>query len=325
MNPKEFLLHECQNVRNTLRDVLRHDYAPGSSKEFYDEFNERLRFLESLLSPVDPRDVTSLDTFAEEVSLLSAIVHHIERSHAGEFPWSFTEHLQKIATPLCKENLVAPEGEPILRVYAEGGLYSYQINLENDLSVLNIGRRIFTIVFPRTLKHHVLLHAIFGHEIGHAAWTIPKHRAELRDKVLRPLRGSGRLTSTSQATLWLKDPTAPAPVEDLRNQYADPSYMEVDRNQLDSWFQEFMCDLFGLVTFGPSFLAAHQTLLLALDPTGYRWGPFHPPYVCRKSMLWHLLRVLEKPSFGKTLRLSLRLTMGQLRRAPGRTFSPLSR
>ena len=74
--------------------------------------------------------------------------------------------------------------------------------------------------------------------------------------------------------------------------YGDPSYTEIDRNQLDSWFQEFMCDLFGLVTFGGSFLAAHQTLLLALDPTGHRWGPYHPPYACRKAMLWHACRHL---------------------------------
>ena len=48
MNPKEFLLQECDNVRATLQDVLRHDYAAGSSEEFYNEFCERLAFLESL-------------------------------------------------------------------------------------------------------------------------------------------------------------------------------------------------------------------------------------------------------------------------------------
>jgi hypothetical protein len=293
MNSKEFLVQECENVRATLQDVLRHDYAGGSSEEFYNEFRERLTFLESLLQPVDPADVSALGTFVAEISLLSTIVHHMERSHSGEFPWPFTEYLRTLATPLCKEHLVENEGEPIIRVYAEGGLDSYQINLENDLSVLIVGRRIFTIVFPRTLRHHVLLHAIFGHEIGHAAWTIPKHRAELLNKVLGPLRASGRLTSTSQATNWLRDANAPQPIVELRNQYADEEFTEIRRNQLDSWFQEFMCDLFGLVTFGGSFLAAHRTLLLALDPTGHRWGPYHPPYICRKAMLWHACNHLK--------------------------------
>ena len=35
-----------------------------------------------------------------------------------------------LATPLCKEHLVDNEGEPIIRVYAEGGLDTYQINLK---------------------------------------------------------------------------------------------------------------------------------------------------------------------------------------------------
>ena len=301
MNPKEFLLQECENVRATLQDVLRHDYAAGSSEEFYNEFCERLAFLESLIQPADPSDVSALGTFADEISLLSTLVHHMERSHAGEFPWPFTEYLQDLATPLCTEHLAQNEGEPIIRVYAEGGLFSYQINLENDLSVLNVGRRIFTIVFPRTLRHHVLLHAIFGHEIGHAAWTIPKHRADLLDKVLGPLRGSGWLTSTSQATGWLRSADAPPPIVQLRDQYGDDSYTDIDRNQLDSWFQEFMCDLFGLVTFGGSFLAAHRTLLLALDPTGHRWGPYHPPYICRRAMLWRACKHLKWNEFPETI------------------------
>lgn len=301
MNPKEFLLQECENVRATLQDVLRHDYAAGSSEEFYNEFCERLGFLESLIQPADPGDVSALGTFAEEISLLSTLVHHMERSHAGEFPWPFTEYLQSLATPLCKEHLADNEGEPIIRVYAEGGLDTYQINLENDLSVLNIGRRIFTIVFPRTLRHHVLLHAIFGHEIGHAAWTIPQHKSDLRSNVIEPLRASGPLNSTSQATGWLRDLAAPAAIAELRDQYSD-EYSDIKRNQLDSWFQEFMCDLFGLVTFGGGFLAAHQTLLLALDPTGHRWGPYHPPYVCRKAMLWRACKHLGWPEFPTSIR-----------------------
>lgn len=303
MNPKEFLLHECRNVRSALREVLRHDYSAGSSKDFYTEFCERLDFLESLLKPVDPTDIRMLETFADEVSMLSMFVHQIERSHSGEFPWPFTEYLTELATPLCKENLTQNEGKPIIRVYAEGGLYSYKINLEADLSVLNVGRRIFTIVFPRTLKHHVLLHAIFGHEVGHAAWTIPKHNSDLRGKVLGPLRSAGPLTSTSQATHWLRNAEAPAEIEDLRKQYeAEPIYTDVDTTQLSYWFQEFMCDLFGLVTFGPSFIAAHKTLLLALDPTGHRWGPEHPPYISRRAMLWRACQHLGWNDYVKAVK-----------------------
>jgi hypothetical protein len=88
---------------------------------------------------------------------------------------------------------------------------------------------------------------------------------------------------------------------DLRNQY-DPSYSQIDHNKYELWFQEFMCDLFGFVTFGVSFLAAHQTLLLALDPTSYQWGPCHPPYACRKAMLWHACRHLNWDKFPATIK-----------------------
>lgn len=307
MNPKEFLLHECGNIRSTLREVLRHDYFGGSSKDFYNEFCDRLDLLESMLRPADPTDIPVLRTLAIEVSLLSMFVHNVERSHGGEFPWPFTEYLTDLATPLCKEHLSKNDGEnkkddePIIRVYADGGLDSYKINLESDLSVLDVGRRIFTIVFPRTLKHHVLLHAIFGHEIGHAAWTIPKHGAALRGKVLEPLRSAGPLNSTSQATHWLRCPAAPIQIDELRKAYGDDAYTEIDAVQLDFWFQEFMCDLFGLVTFGPSFLAAHKTLLLALDPTGHRWGPQHPPYVCRRAMLWRACEHFGWGEFAATI------------------------
>ena len=294
MNSKEFLLQECENVLAMLQDVLRHDYAAGSSEEFYSEFCNRLSRLKPILESAEPDDVSLLETLVGEVSLLSTVVHHMERSHAGEFPWPFTEYLQSLSAPLCKEHLDQNEGEPIIRVYAEGGLFSYKINLEDDLSALYGNRRIFTIVFPRTLRHHVLFHTIFGHEIGHAAWIIPKSKVDLQNAVLKPLRASGPLNSTSQATAWLRDAKAPDRIIELRNQLGDDSdaYTDIDRDQLDSWFQEFMCDLFGLVTFGGRFLAAHQTLLLALDPTGHRWGPGHPPYICRKAMLWRACKHL---------------------------------
>jgi hypothetical protein len=293
MDIKQFLLNECTNVRYTLREVLRHDYAAGSSEAFYKELSERLEFLRKLIEPADPSDTSALGTFAGELSLLSALVHQIERSHAGEFSWPFAESLVDLAVPICKERISSsPATEPIIRVYAEGGLDSYKINLESDLSQLYTGRRIFTIVFPRTLKHQVLLHSIFGHEIGHAAWTIPGQRAKLLKNVVKPLYERGPLSSTSTATAWLRDKKAPDPVEQFRKQYPDPYYTEIDRDQWESWFQEFMCDLFGMVSFGPSFLAAHKTLLSALDPTGYRWGPQHPPYACRKAMLWRACEYL---------------------------------
>src|SRR6266446_10099751 len=122
MNTKEFLLSECENVRNTLRDVLRHEYVVGTSEAFYKEFNDRLNSLRGMLEPVDLNDLPFLRTISRELSLLSTLVHQIERSRAGEFSWSFQEGLHSLAIPLCKEPVPLEESEPIIRVYAEGGL-----------------------------------------------------------------------------------------------------------------------------------------------------------------------------------------------------------
>src|SRR5208283_5035384 len=99
MKPKEFLLQECENVLAMLQDVLRHDYAAGSSEAFYNEFCNRLDKLKPILESADPNEVSLLETLAGEVSLLSTVVHHMERSHAGEFPWPFTEYLQSLSAP----------------------------------------------------------------------------------------------------------------------------------------------------------------------------------------------------------------------------------
>lgn len=50
------------------------------------------------------------------------------------------------------------------------------------------------------------------------------------------------------------------------------------------------------------FLAAHKTLLLALDPGGHRWGPDHPPYICRRAMLWHACQHLGWSRYAATIK-----------------------
>jgi len=49
--------------------------------------------------------------------------------------------------------------------------------------------------------------------------------------------------------------------------------------------EEILCDFIGLITFGPSFLAAESNLLYAMDPSGTGVGPRHPPVGCRINYL----------------------------------------
>jgi hypothetical protein len=64
----------------------------------------------------------------------------------------------------------------------------------------------------------------------------------------------------------------------------------------ESWLVELICDLFGLVLFGPAFLGAHRALLQAIrpNPLEMRFNlPTHPPYAIRHKMLSSALSILR--------------------------------
>src|SRR5206468_395429 len=73
-------------------------------------------------------------------------------------------------------------------------------------------KRILHIVFPRTNKYHVLLHAIFGHEIGHAAYAIPRLQSRLDKDVIAPLFADTPLADVASAEAWLTDAKRPKEV-----------------------------------------------------------------------------------------------------------------
>jgi hypothetical protein len=294
MTPKQFLLEECANIELALSELLRLDYLAGGAADFHRELTQRLETIRRLIGPIAPSDPDSVSLFSAELSRLSELVHRIERSHAGEFSWPFAEELRSLADPLCREDLRTPGQEPIIRILAEGGLTAYRIHLEDDLSRIPFDRRIFTIVFPRTLKHHVLSHAIFGHEIGHAAWSIPQLRSRLLGEVSQPMFLKGALSSITNSRHWLSKDDAPPEIKEVIEECGwKPD--DLDQDVLSSWHEELLCDLFGLLTFGPAFLAAHRALLSTLDPHGFWFGEYHPPYVTRRAMLRHACEHLGWP------------------------------
>jgi hypothetical protein len=62
------------------------------------------------------------------------------------------------------------------------------------------------------------------------------------------------------------------------------------------WIEEFICDLFGLLLFGPAFVAAHRALLHPTHRSPYTFVlryPTHPPYAARHKMLVRALKILQ--------------------------------
>lgn len=281
-SPKELLEQECENVRRLLNETLRFEYGSLETDEFYSECSSRLQLLCEQVGRVSEGDLKSLSAFSDALSHLSALITRIERSHLGEFSWPFANELQKLAVNVCRGTATDSSllKEPHFFISADGGLAAYRIHAEQR-TIDIIGRRIFNIVFPRSLKHHVLLHPILGHEIGHAAWSVPSIQHDLVNNVLRPLFEKSPLYRTADTVAWLQNTFGIATTE-----------QEIQR-PLASWAQEFLCDLYGLVLMGPSFVAAHQSLLLAVEPTAQGIGESHPPSACRFWMIREAARALK--------------------------------
>lgn len=284
MQPKTFIQEELKNVRAILGETLRHDFNDDRDR-FYEELDRRLSSLEREVSGTSDGEPATLESYSKLVSELSSCITLIERSHLGEFSWAFGHSFKTLAAKICQEQTLAAKfgsGEPrtpIFHLSADGGLASYKIVYDSE-TLLEFGKeRIFNVVFPRTLKPHVLLHPVLAHELGHAALSIPNHAIA---KARSPLQKSSSIATDSDLAVWLRN--------------FRPGLPEVLPSQRESYIQEFLCDLFGLVLMGPPFASALCALLGAKDPTGKGTTadiPTHPPFHARRAVLQQASRLLK--------------------------------
>lgn len=289
MSPKDSLLQECENLRSVLNETLRYKYGADGSRDFFEECEVRLAFIQAELERTDSTDAIGLETSCANLNQLSKLISRIERSSLGEYSWPFVEELKKIAVATCLENtLTNPNTPPKVHVLSDGGLDVYAIFPERKRPFVS-KKRILTIVFPRTLKHFVLFHSILGHEIGHAMWQGSKHQRELKtilsEELLTP---EGEFSDAARTAAWLYSDAAPAEVKRalcvLSSQIDENSFF-VRFASWDAWVEELLCDLIGILTFGPTFVAAHSRLLYTLNPSGIRFGPQHPPVGARVNLM----------------------------------------
>lgn len=296
MPARSFLLEECANVKRVLEETLRFEYGVGGSKDFYDECSTRLSFITSEIQAADERDFHSLAINHALLLELSRLISRIERSSLGQYSWPFVDELKKIAAAICaEETLDGSDAVPMVHVLSEGGLTAYAINPEQQRPSAG-KRRILTIIFPRTLKHAVLLHSILGHEIGHAIWRSSKHQATLRQALSNAFTASGgRFNSPAATITWLFDNSAPVDVKArlalLQRQGLQPANF-FNWASWDAWKEEILCDLIGILTFGPSFIAAECHLLYSVDLLGTNIGQAHPPVACRVNLFLTAAKIL---------------------------------
>jgi hypothetical protein len=288
----EFRLQECENVRDLLRNTLRYAYGSKSSQEVYNECLKRIQLIQDAFGILNDEDEDELQELSNQLSELSKLIGRVERSRIEEFSWPFALALQNLADKICAANKDPGSAKPLFFISADDELSSYQIETEQGRAGI-IDSPLFSIVFPRSLKHFVLLHPILGHELGHAANSATQHAALLQREVLDPLIKKSPLSDIVQFEKWLKSTS---------------SDMDLDQrtDAVWSWQEEFFCDLFGLLLMGPSYIGATISLLRPFKLNSI--SESHPPSATRFWMLEQAVRHLgwrQRYSGNKSLKKSV--------------------
>jgi hypothetical protein len=292
----DFLREEFQSVEEALKETLRHDYGPSRGSEYFAECETRLQDIKDVMDDPEALDGPAVAAQLRSLSALGSRICLIERSRLGEFSWPFAEAIRRISEKLfVRKHLDGKDYLPIVHVIAEG--MHYQI--VNDVQPPVGNHRMMIVAFPRQLKHHVLLHALFGHELGHTAATTPRNRVGndpgkiISTRVLPAITSQGPLRDGTQATAWFHRPDAPV---SITSQIKQAPGFEFREAWLKNWRTEIVCDLFGLLLFGPSFAAAHRMILepLSADPASFDLDKStHPPFVVRRRVIVRALELLE--------------------------------
>lgn len=283
----QFLTEELRNIDRSLNESLRYDYGGSRSFDFFTECKHRYVALVGTLEAfrnktVDGQD--DLQSLARQVSWLSELIARIERSRLGEYSRAFADALAKTATTACIGSPDPSPTSPLFFFSSNGGLHAYEVYRAQP--PVGIGdRRIFNIVFPRTLKHHVLLHPILAHEIGHTFFTaMLRVRWVQFNGAVKKMFENSPFSDVGDLQKWLikKFPDSDA---------AQRSTKQITIT-IQSWQEEFYCDMFGILMMGPAYMAAMRSLFSAVDVTGARYSYTHPPTLTRFSMLICALKQL---------------------------------
>lgn len=147
-----------------------------------------------------------------------------------------------------------------------------------DYYIRATGKRshIYAVILPRTRSDSMRYSPLIGHELGHA--VLDRHK-DLESEFYVQVRDVERRTQSGLA-------------HDTSNEVEDEAhFVQAWRD----WFEELFCDACGVLTFGPSYVAALVWLLFDSNPYYIERHPedsMHPPPALRYKLVTELIEEL---------------------------------
>jgi hypothetical protein len=125
---KEYLLAECVNVEQTLHESLRYRYHEKTGPEYYNECARRLKTIKRYIASAN--NDFDLQAWRSQLSVLSTLITHIERSHLEEFSWPFADALERVARSVCAR---ANAEMPLFFFMAQGKFADYAVRYDETV------------------------------------------------------------------------------------------------------------------------------------------------------------------------------------------------
>jgi hypothetical protein len=256
-----------------------------------------------LESDAPAKDLVPINTFLE---IITAHLRYVERARVAQTPWSIiqsAERLLKLATDSGSYFILRPTWAYNYSIVGEFlGLYEEFVSSWSWFSVdewkkelrFKDEKSIYCISFPRIERTNCLLHANWGHEVGHilvAKWVEDSFGiAWGNDEPAIKARIEKDVS---------KDPPPGGPLfKDLAIQSAVANQVRATMDVARQGFVELLCDLIGVHIFGPSALAATMEFAarFAMDISPLQSSNYPPWRYRLRKLLQHCAMDLDEQS-----------------------------
>lgn len=161
----------CAGLIDRLREIEAFDFPSKAPKDFLQLMLRILSETDKVISQTD--DVRSLNMLCESILFHASLLEFLDQANTSQTPRCLTNILEYFLHPLYPKARVLVYPQPVHNYSIFDALPLLQGMTENIFSpavqkaVYTGYSELFVVTFPRIERDNVLVHAAFGHEVGH--------------------------------------------------------------------------------------------------------------------------------------------------------------